>query len=74
MLIARATRWAACLKWSRMDCPRGLDRTLPGTRRLDGRLAQAIVSIQAVKGVEIGFAEEGASSYGSVVQDTIHYP
>jgi chorismate synthase len=26
-----------------------------------------------VKGVEIGFAEEGAASYGSAVQDTIHY-
>jgi chorismate synthase len=41
--------------------------------RLDGRLAQAIVSIQAVKGVEVGFADEGARSYGSAVQDTIHY-
>ena len=41
--------------------------------RLDGRLAQAIVSMQAVKGVEIGFAAEGASSFGSRVQDTIHY-
>jgi chorismate synthase len=26
-----------------------------------------------VKGVEIGFADEGARSYGSTVQDTIHY-
>ncbi len=26
-----------------------------------------------MKGVEIGFAEEGARSYGSGVQDTIHY-
>src|SRR5581483_5968249 len=41
--------------------------------RLDGRLAQAIVSMQAVKGVEVGFAAEGASSFGSKVQDTIHY-
>ncbi len=29
--------------------------------------------MQAVKGVEIGFAEEGAASFGSKVQDTIHY-
>ena len=43
----------------------GLDR--------DGRLAQAIVSMQAVKGVEIGFAAQGAAAYGSKVQDTIHY-
>ena len=31
------------------------------------------MSIQAVKGVEIGFAAEGAAAFGSKVQDTIHY-
>jgi chorismate synthase len=41
--------------------------------RLDGKLAQAIVSMQAVKGVEIGFAAEGSASFGSKVQDSIHY-
>jgi chorismate synthase len=41
--------------------------------RLDGRLAQAIVSMQAVKGVEVGYAAEGAAAFGSKVQDTIHY-
>ena len=29
--------------------------------------------MQAVKGVEVGFAAEGAASFGSKVQDTIHY-
>jgi chorismate synthase len=29
--------------------------------------------MQAVKGVEIGLAEQGAASFGSKVQDTIHY-
>ncbi|HEX4168811.1 MAG TPA: chorismate synthase [Bryobacteraceae bacterium] len=53
--------------------PPGLGSHIAWDTRLDGRLAQAIVSIQAVKGVEIGFAGEGAMSYGSVVQDTIHY-
>ncbi len=53
--------------------PTGLGSHIAWDTRLDGRLAQAIVSIQAVKGVEIGFAEEGASSFGSAVQDTIHY-
>ncbi len=53
--------------------PPGLGSHITWDSRLDGRLAQAIVSIQAVKGVEIGFAEEGAMSYGSTVQDTIHY-
>lgn len=53
--------------------PVGLGSHITWDTRLDGRLAQAIVSIQAVKGAEIGFAEEGARSYGSKVQDTIHY-
>jgi chorismate synthase len=53
--------------------PPGLGSHIAWDTRLDGRLAQAIVSIQAVKGVEIGFAEEGARSYGSTVQDTIQY-
>jgi chorismate synthase len=53
--------------------PVGLGSHIAWDTRLDGRLAQAIVSIQAVKGVEVGFAEEGALSYGSKVQDTIHY-
>jgi chorismate synthase len=53
--------------------PPGLGSHIAWDTRLDGRLAQAIVSIQAVKGVEIGLAEEGAASYGSGVQDTIHY-
>jgi chorismate synthase len=53
--------------------PAGLGSHATWDSRLDGRLAQAIVSIQAVKGVEIGSATEGAASYGSKVQDTIHY-
>ena len=53
--------------------PTGLGSHTTWDSRLDGRLAQAIVSMQAVKGVEIGFAAEGAASFGSKVQDTIHY-
>lgn len=53
--------------------PPGLGSHIAWDTRLDGRLAQAVVSIQAVKGVEVGFADEGARSYGSSVQDTIHY-
>ena len=53
--------------------PPGLGSHIAWDTRLDGRLAQAIVSMQAVKGVEIGFAEEGSASFGSQVQDTIHY-
>jgi chorismate synthase len=53
--------------------PPGLGSHITWDSRLDGRLAQAIVSMQAVKGVEVGLAAEGAQSYGSQVQDTIHY-
>ena len=53
--------------------PPGLGSHIAWDTRLDGRLAQAIVSIQAVKGAEIGHAEEGSRAYGSAVQDTIHY-
>lgn len=53
--------------------PIGLGSHIAWDTRLDGRLAQAIVSMQAVKGVEIGFAAEGSASFGSKVQDTIGY-
>jgi chorismate synthase len=53
--------------------PPGLGSHITWDSRLDGRLAQAIVSMQAVKGVEVGWAAEGSRSFGSKVQDTIHY-
>ena len=55
------------------NVPPGLGSHVTWDSRLDGRLSQAIVSMQAVKGVEIGFAAEGAANFGSAVQDTIHY-
>jgi chorismate synthase len=55
------------------NVPPGLGSHVSWDSRLDGRLAQAIVSMQAVKGVEVGSAYEGATSFGSRVQDTIHY-
>ncbi len=55
------------------NVPPGLGSHTTWDARLDGRLAQAVMSIQAVKGVEIGLAEEGARAFGSQVQDTIHY-
>ncbi len=53
--------------------PVGLGSHITWDTRLDGKLAQAIVSMQAVKGVEVGYSLEGAQSFGSKVQDTIHY-
>ncbi len=51
--------------------PVGLGSYVQWDRRLDGLLAQAIMSIQAVKGVEIGSAFENAKKFGSEVHDEI---
>lgn len=42
-------------------------------RRLDGRLAGSLMSIQAIKGVEIGLGFEAAKRSGSQVHDAIYY-
>jgi chorismate synthase len=55
------------------NVPPGLGSHIAWDTRLDGKLAQAIVSMQAVKGAEVGYAQEGAEAFGSKVQDTIHY-
>ena len=55
------------------NVPMGLGSHIAWDTRLDGRLAQAIVSIQAVKGVFIGAADEAAAFFGSKVQDAIGY-
>lgn len=55
--------------------PVGLGSHVSWDRKLDGRLGQALLSIQAVKGVEVGTAFVGALSQGSQVHDTIvHAP
>lgn len=41
--------------------------------KLDGRLARAVMSLPAVKAVEIGAGIAGAGAYGSEVQDEIGY-
>jgi chorismate synthase len=51
--------------------PVGLGSHVHWDRRLDGLLAQALVSIQAVKGVEIGDATEVAGRRGSEAHDPI---
>ena len=53
--------------------PVGLGSHAQLNEKLDGRLAQAVMSIQAVKAVEIGAGVAGAGSYGSEVQDEISY-
>jgi chorismate synthase len=51
----------------------GLGSHAQWDEKLDARLAQAVMSIQAVKGVEIGAGIAAATSYGAEVMDEIAY-
>lgn len=51
--------------------PIGLGSHVQWDRRLDGRLAGAVMSIQAIKGVEIGLGFAAAALPGSRVHDAI---
>jgi chorismate synthase len=53
--------------------PFGLGTHAQWDRKLDGRLAQAVMAVQAIKGVEIGLGFETARLPGSQVHDPIHY-
>jgi chorismate synthase len=53
--------------------PVGLGSYANWDERLDGQLAAALMSIQAVKAVEIGCGAMAAESFGSTVHDPIHY-
>lgn len=55
------------------NLPPGLGSYAQWDRRLDGRLAGALMSIQAIKGVEFGLGFQGALRPGSEVQDEIFY-
>jgi chorismate synthase len=53
--------------------PLGLGSYAQWDRRLTGRLAMALMSIQAMKGVEVGMGFEAAQRFGSEVHDEIFY-
>ncbi len=54
-----------------LNVPVGLGSHVHWDRKLDGRLAQALMSIHSVKGVEIGSAFENARKLGTKAQDEI---
>ncbi|HEX9880779.1 MAG TPA: chorismate synthase [Candidatus Binatia bacterium] len=56
-----------------LGLPPGLGTHTQWDRKLDGRLAQALMSIQAIKGVEIGLGFEAARRKGSEVHDEIFF-
>jgi chorismate synthase len=55
------------------NVPPGLGTYAQWDERLDGMLAMAVMSLQAVKAVEIGTGVESALSFGSAVHDEIGY-
>jgi chorismate synthase len=53
--------------------PFGLGTHAQWDRKLDGRIAQAVMAVQAIKGVEIGLGFEAARRPGSEVHDPIQF-
>ncbi|MGH7449683.1 MAG: chorismate synthase [Longimicrobiales bacterium] len=60
-----------CFEVVARGLPVGLGSHIAWDRKLDGRIAQAMMSIQAMKGVEIGLGFEAARRRGSAVHDEI---
>lgn len=53
--------------------PFGLGTHAQWDQKLDGRIAQAVMAVQAIKGAEIGLGFEAARRKGSQVHDPIHF-
>lgn len=55
------------------EVPIGLGSHVHWSEKLDGRIAQAVMSVPAVKAVEIGSALEASGGFGSVAHDPIAF-
>jgi len=55
-----------------LNVPVGLGSFMQWDKRLEARLAKAVMSVQAIKGVEVGDAFANARLSGTQVQDGIH--
>src|SRR3989338_213242 len=56
-----------------VNVPVGLGSYVHWDRKIDGQIAQALMSIPSVKAVEIGEGLANSSQYGSSVHDTIYF-
>ncbi|HYB72189.1 MAG TPA: chorismate synthase [Candidatus Sulfotelmatobacter sp.] len=70
---ARGTSLGGIFEVIVTGAPVGLGSHVHWDRKLDGRLAQALMSIQAIKGVEVGLGFEAARRFGLEVHDEIGY-
>jgi len=71
--VQRGDSLGGIFKIAVLGLPPGLGSHIQWDRRLDGRLAQAVMSIQAIKGVEVGSGFMVAERFGSEVMDEIFY-
>lgn len=55
------------------NIPIGLGSYVNWDRKLDGKIAQGMMSLQGIKGVEIGIGFRAAELFGSQVHDEIYY-
>ncbi|MDE2059092.1 MAG: chorismate synthase [candidate division NC10 bacterium] len=70
---SRGTSLGGVFEVVALNLPVGLGSYVHWDCKLDGWLAQAVMSIQAIKGVEIGLGFEGARRFGFETHDEIFY-
>lgn len=68
---AKKDTWGGVVEVIAAGVPTGLGSVMHYDRRLDGRIAQALMSIPSAKAVEIGNAVNGAAIFGSEFHDPI---
>ena len=56
-----------------LNLPPGLGSYVHWDKKLDGQLAQAVMSVQAIKGINIGIGFDGQSYWGTDFHDEITY-
>lgn len=71
--ISRGDSVGGVFELRAIGVPPGLGSYSQWDLRLDGRLARALISIPAIKGVELGMGFEAARKWGSEVHDEIFY-
>ena len=63
--------WGGVLEIVAVNLPVGLGSFMQWDKRLEARLAMAVMSVQAIKGVEVGDAFENAKRLGTQAHDPI---
>lgn len=70
-LVGKTSHWGGVVEVLAYNLPPGLGSYTQWDKRLDARLAGALMGIQAIKGVELGDGFQTAKRRGSVAHDEI---